>query len=208
MQVALWQGQQFARNAPGCASRFREPFFAGNGGQALLCTIAANAARQVDFAHNTFANQIRRAGSDHFTDKLVPGCALKIVVAALRLQGPVLQIPALEQPDQCRSFRAARTRLLPNAHHSFFETNGEHIVDTLIMLAELACFEQKCHATFPLTRRDLQLPAVRRRCLRYQLQGNAGGCSDAQNRPGANAGCRISRLIRVVSGALPRTASV
>jgi threonine synthase len=36
-------------------------------------------------------------------------------------------------------------------YQSFFKTNGEHIVDTLIMLAELACFEQKCHATFPLT---------------------------------------------------------
>ena len=32
-----------------------------------------------------------------------------------------------------------------------FETNSEHIVDTLIMLAELACFEQKCGARFAIT---------------------------------------------------------
>ncbi len=148
MQVALWQGQQFAK----CAGMLHDSENRSSRTMAAkpFCAPAANAARQVDFAHNTFANQIRRAGSDHFTDKLVPGCALKIVVAALQLQVGVAD-SALEQPDQCESFRAARTRLLPNAHHSFFETNGEHIVDTLIMLAELACFEQKCHATFPLT---------------------------------------------------------
>jgi threonine synthase len=32
-----------------------------------------------------------------------------------------------------------------------FETNGSHIVDTLIMLAELVCFEQRCGARFPIT---------------------------------------------------------
>jgi threonine synthase len=30
------------------------------------------------------------------------------------------------------------------------KTNRKHIVDTLIMLAELACFERKCHTHFPI----------------------------------------------------------
>jgi len=34
---------------------------------------------------------------------------------------------------------------------AILKPDGEHIVDTLIMLAELACFDQKCHARFAIT---------------------------------------------------------
>src|SRR5260370_247407 len=38
-----------------------------------------------------------------------------------------------------------------NVTYMIFQTNGSHIVDTLIMLAELVRFEQKCGAHFPIT---------------------------------------------------------
>ena len=44
-------------------------------------------------------------------------------------------------------------------HYMIFETNGSHIVDTLIMLAELVCFEQQCGARFPIIEPIYNCPA-------------------------------------------------
>ena len=148
MQIALGQRQQFAKRAGMFHnSQHRAPrTVAAQTARAPL----AGAARQVDLAHHAFPNPIRRISRNHFADKFMPGRAAKIVIAALQLQVGVTD-SALQQPDQSESFRACRTRLPPHAHYSIFQTNREHIVDTLIMLAELACFDQKCRARFPIT---------------------------------------------------------
>jgi threonine synthase len=148
MQVALRQREQFSKCAGMLHDSEHRPPWAMTAQS--LRTPLTSAASQVDFAHHSLADQILRISLNHFTHELMPGRAAKIVVASLQLQVGIADT-AVEQPNESESFQAAWTRLLPHPHQSFFKTNGEHIVDTLIMLAELACFEQKCHATFPLT---------------------------------------------------------
>src|SRR5260370_25246667 len=80
----------------------------------------------------------------------MPWNPAEAVVAAREFQIRVANA-RVQQPDQSESFGAAGTRLASNVHYMIFETNGSHIVDTLIMLAELVCFEQKCGARFPIT---------------------------------------------------------
>src|SRR5258708_31384982 len=58
---------------------------------------------------------------------------------------------SIQHPDQSASLGTPGPRLVSIMPYMIFETNGSHIVDTLIMLAELVCFEQKCGARFPIT---------------------------------------------------------
>jgi threonine synthase len=104
---------------------------------------------QVDLAHHPLANPVLIVGRYYFAHEFMAGCAVKAVVAALQLEIRIAD-SAIQQPDQCESIGAAR--LWPPAHPDLmvFETNRQHIGDTLIMLAELACFEQHCRERFPI----------------------------------------------------------
>jgi hypothetical protein len=46
----------------------------------------AGAAPQVDLAHHSLPDQIRRIGRNHFTYELMPGRPAEIVIAALKFQ--------------------------------------------------------------------------------------------------------------------------
>jgi threonine synthase len=115
-----------------------------------LCAPVAGAACQVDLAHHALADPVRRIGANHLADKFVAGRSAKTVVSPLKLQVGIAD-PSGQQPDQRESFRAAWRRLLPHLYLTVFQMNREHIVDTLIMLAELACFDANCRASFPIT---------------------------------------------------------
>ncbi len=79
----------------------------------------------------------------------MPGSSAEAVIATLQFQIGIAD-SAAEQPDQGKSLGAPRPRLLAHETAPLLETNRDHIVDTLIMLAELACFKQKCGARFPI----------------------------------------------------------
>jgi threonine synthase len=109
----------------------------------------ATAACQIDFADYTVADQLRIIRRDYLADEFVPGRSTKAIVAALQFQVGIADSSA-QQPDQCKSWRPPGARLVAHKHCAVVKTNREHIVDTLIMLAELACFERKCQTHFPI----------------------------------------------------------
>src|SRR5580693_1459830 len=94
--------------------------------QASLTPIAC-AASQVDLAHHPLADPLLRIGIgfNNFAHELMPGCAAKIVVAALKLQIGITD-STFKQTDQRESLRPAWMRLLPHLHHTIFQTNSEH----------------------------------------------------------------------------------
>src|SRR5262249_31503232 len=87
---------------------------------------------------------------DHFSNELMTRSTLKAVVAALKFEVRVTN-PAIEQADQSEAVRPARPRLFAHGDSAILQTHGKHIVDTLIMLAELVCFEQTFRARFPVS---------------------------------------------------------
>ncbi len=105
---------------------------------------------QINFANYALTDPCFGVRINHFADELMPWRAAETVVTARQLQIRVADA-SVQQPDQSEPFRTPGTRLVSNMHNMIFETNGSHIVDTLIMLAELVCFEKKCGARFPIT---------------------------------------------------------
>src|SRR5882724_10753076 len=88
----------------------------------------------------------------------MPRRSAEAVVSAREFQIRVADSP-VQQADQGESIGTPGPRLASNLHYMIFETNGSHIVDTLIMLAELVCFEQKCGARFPIIEPIYNCPA-------------------------------------------------
>ncbi len=109
----------------------------------------AFSAGQIDFADHALADPAPIVSLHHFSDKLMPRRPAKAVIAALQLDVGVAD-SAIQQADQSESFGAARPRLFAHQNLAILKTNRDHIGDTLIMLAELACFEQHCRARFPI----------------------------------------------------------
>src|ERR1700737_1552202 len=114
--------------------------------QTVLTPLAFSAG-QIDFAYHALADPFLVVGRYHFAYELMTRNTLEIVVAALELEVGVAD-SAIQQPNQRESFRTPRTRIVAQRHRATVQTNCEHIVDTLIMLAELVCFEQKCRTRF------------------------------------------------------------
>jgi threonine synthase len=77
-----------------------------------------------------------------------------------------------------------------------FETNGSHIVDTLIMLAELVCFEQKCGSRFAITESIYNCPS----CGALLEVRFTGGRLDAQQWKNAWRDRRTSNCMLDQSG--------
>src|SRR5260370_1974907 len=116
--------------------------------QTVLTPLALSAG-QIYFAHDALADPFLVVGRHHFAHEFMARNSLEIVVAAVELEVGVAN-SAIQQPNQSESFRTPGTRIVAQRHRATVETNCEHIVDTLIMLAELACFEQKCRTRFPI----------------------------------------------------------
>jgi threonine synthase len=148
MQIAHRQRQEFAKSA----GMFYDPEHSALGTMTPQPSLAplAGSASQIDLTHHALADPIAIVRCDHFADELVPRRSAEAVVTVLKLDIGIAD-SAAEQPDQSESFGPPRARVVAQEDHAFVETNREHIVDTLIMLAELACFEQKCGARFPIT---------------------------------------------------------
>jgi threonine synthase len=147
MQIALRQRQEFAESA----GVFYNPEHGAPGAMPSQPSPAplACAAGEIDLANDTLADPIRIVRGDDLADELVPGRSAKTVIAALQFEIGVAD-SATEQPDQSKSVGPPRGTLLAHRDCDVVKTNRNHIVDTLIMLAELACFKQKCGARFPI----------------------------------------------------------
>ena len=131
----------------------------------------AFAARQIDLADHALVNPFRQVCIHYFADEFVTGSPAESVVAALQLEIGVTD-SAVDQANGRKSFRASRRRLGAHRYHTILQTDREHIVDTLIMLAELACFEHDCGARFDVTEPIYNCP----RCgalLEVRLLGDA-----------------------------------
>ena len=109
----------------------------------------AVAAGQINLSDNALADPVRIVRSDHFAHEFVSRRSAKAVIAALEFEIGIAD-SAAEQPDQSKSVGPPRAMLVAHRDHTIVQTNREHIVDTLIMLAELACFERKCQTHFPI----------------------------------------------------------
>jgi threonine synthase len=107
-------------------------------------------ARQINFANHALTNPRRIVRFNHLADEFMPGDPTETVVAACEFKIRIANA-SVQQLDQRESFRTPGTLLISNLNFVIFETNGSHIVDTLIMLAELACFEQECGSHYPIT---------------------------------------------------------
>jgi threonine synthase len=112
-------------------------------------TPLAMPASKINFAHYALANPSRIIGGYHLADEFVPGSSAEAVIAALQFEIGIADTGA-KHADQGKSLGPPRAR--PPAHRDYaaIKTNRDHIVDTLIMLAELACFERKCQTHFPI----------------------------------------------------------
>jgi threonine synthase len=107
-------------------------------------------AGEIDFADHAPSDPLGRICVHHFSDKFVAGRPAKAVIAPLELEIGIADA-AVNQPDGSESFRTPGRRLLAHGYSAILKTHGEHIVDTLIMLAELACFEHDCGVRLEIT---------------------------------------------------------
>jgi threonine synthase len=112
-------------------------------------TPLACSAGQIDLAGDALADPVRIVGRLYYAHELMAGGSLKSVITTLQFEIGVADSTA-QQPDQGKSCGPARAWLIAQVNRAVVETNREHIVDTLIMLAELACFERKCASHFPI----------------------------------------------------------
>ena len=146
-QISLGQSQEFAERA----GLLDDPEHGACGTMTPQSAGAPRAfsAGQIDFAHHAFADQMPVVCLHHFTHKLVARRSAKAVISALQFEIGVAN-SAVEQADQSESFSPLGP--CPPAHQNFaiLKTNRHHIGDTLIMLAELACFERQCRARYPI----------------------------------------------------------
>ena len=106
-------------------------------------------ACQVYLADDAFTNPVSIIGGHDFADEFVAGRPAKAVITPLQFEIGVAD-SAIEKPDLGEALGPARARLVTQVDCAIVETNREHIVDTLIMLAELACFKRDCRAHFPI----------------------------------------------------------
>lgn len=156
MQVAFGQREKLAKRARMFHDAEHSPARA-MASQASLAPLAGSAC-QIDLAHHALADPASIVRRYDLADEFMAGRTAEVVIAALEFEIGVAD-SAVEQPDQRESFGTARLRLAAHRDRTMIETNREHIVDTLIMLAELACFEQKCRACFPITESIYNCPS-------------------------------------------------
>jgi len=147
MQIALRQSQKLAERAGMLDDSQHSP----------MRTVTAEAApapftflaSEIDLAYHSMTDPTGRVRLHYFADEFMAGRPAKSVIAALEFQIGIAD-SSVQQPDEREPSGPRRAPLVHHSDLSVFQTNGEHIVDTLIMLAELACFVEKCGARFAI----------------------------------------------------------
>ena len=133
----------------------------------------AFAASEVDLPNNALADPMAGIGVHHFADELMTGSTAEPVITTLEFEIGVADA-AVDQSNGGKSFRTPWWCLRAHRYQTILQPDSEHIEDTLIMLAELACFEHKCGARFAITEAIYNCP----RCgglLEVRLMGEADG---------------------------------